>query len=55
MELGSSNLSSLALPVFDGENYPAWAIRMQAYLEVCDYWVGIEQDYDVSPLLILQQ
>ncbi|XP_022147180.1 uncharacterized protein LOC111016191 [Momordica charantia] len=36
MELGSNNLSSLAPHVFDGENYQAWAIIIQAYKEVLD-------------------
>ncbi|XP_016747159.2 uncharacterized protein [Gossypium hirsutum] len=50
MESGSSNLSILAPPVFDGENYQAWAVRMQAYMEGCDYWEVIEEDYEVTPL-----
>ncbi|XP_022152365.1 uncharacterized protein LOC111020109 [Momordica charantia] len=50
MELGSNNLSSLAPPVFDGENYQAWAIRIQAYMEGCNYWEAIEQDYEIAPL-----
>ncbi|XP_038889285.1 uncharacterized protein LOC120079188 [Benincasa hispida] len=50
MELGSNSLSSLAPPVFDGENYQAWTIRMQAYMEGCDYWEAIEQDYEIAPL-----
>ena len=50
MELGSNSFTSLVSPVFDGENYQAWAIRMQAYMEGCDYWKAIEQDYEVTPL-----
>ncbi|XP_022157914.1 uncharacterized protein LOC111024525 [Momordica charantia] len=50
MELGSNNLSLLAPPVFDGEIYQTWAIRIQAYMEGCDYWEAIEQDYEISPL-----
>ncbi|XP_038902292.1 uncharacterized protein LOC120088925 [Benincasa hispida] len=50
MELGSNNLSSLAPPVFDGENYQAWAIRMQAHVEGCDYREAIEQDCQIVPL-----
>ncbi|XP_038885773.1 uncharacterized protein LOC120076064 [Benincasa hispida] len=42
MELGSNSLSSLAPPMFDGENYQAWAIRMQAYMEeYSDKLIGI--------------
>ncbi|KAH1123010.1 hypothetical protein J1N35_006170 [Gossypium stocksii] len=51
MELGSSNLSILALLVFDGENYQAWAMRMQAYMKGCDYWEVVEEDYEVTLLL----
>ncbi|XP_017617733.1 kinesin-like protein KIN-7K, chloroplastic [Gossypium arboreum] len=50
MESGSSNLSILAPPVFDGENYQACAVRMQAYMEGCDYWEAIEGDYEVTLL-----
>ncbi|XP_017636057.1 uncharacterized protein LOC108478146 [Gossypium arboreum] len=51
MESRSSNLSILAPPVFDGENYQARVVRMQAYMEGCDYWEAIEEDYEVTPLL----
>ncbi|KAA0039659.1 DUF4219 domain-containing protein/UBN2 domain-containing protein [Cucumis melo var. makuwa] len=50
MELGSNSFTSLVSPVFDGENYQAWAIRMQAYMEGYDYWKAIEQDYEITPL-----
>ncbi|XP_031392356.1 uncharacterized protein LOC116204427 [Punica granatum] len=50
MESGSSTMSALAPPVFDGENYHAWAVRMQAYMEGCDFWEAVEQDYEVAPL-----
>ncbi|KAK3418227.1 hypothetical protein EUGRSUZ_H04178 [Eucalyptus grandis] len=41
-------MASLA---FDGENYQAWVVRMRAYLEDCDFWEAVEQDYEVAPLL----
>ncbi|XP_016549116.2 uncharacterized protein LOC107848917 [Capsicum annuum] len=41
---------AMAPPVFDGENYQAWAVKMQAYLEACDLWVAVEEDYEVLPL-----
>ncbi|XP_016716634.1 uncharacterized protein [Gossypium hirsutum] len=50
MESRPSNLSILAPPVFDGENYQAWVVKMQAYIEGCDYWEVVEEDYDVTPL-----
>ncbi|XP_020089023.1 uncharacterized protein LOC109710699 [Ananas comosus] len=50
MEAGLSGFSAMAPPVFDGENYQAWAVRMRAYLEGCDFWEAVEQDYEVAPL-----
>ncbi|XP_061375389.1 uncharacterized protein LOC133317538 [Gastrolobium bilobum] len=50
MEGGSSGFSAIAPPIFDRENYQAWAMRMQAYLEGCDFWESVEQDYEVAPL-----
>ena len=51
MEAGSSSFSAIAPPMFDGENYQAWSVRMQAYLEGCDFWEAVEEDYEVAPLL----
>jgi len=25
-------------PVFTGENYQMWVVRMKTYLQVCDFW-----------------
>lgn len=50
MELGSNNTSSLAPFVYDSENYQAWAIKIQAYMEGYDYWESIEDNYDVALL-----
>ncbi|XP_061348972.1 uncharacterized protein LOC133294328 [Gastrolobium bilobum] len=41
----------MAPPAFDGENYQACAVRMQAYIEGCDFWEAVEEDYEVAPLL----
>jgi hypothetical protein len=46
-----TNFSHVAPPIFDGENYDLWAVRMEYYLEALDVWEAIEKDYDVSPLL----
>ncbi|GAV72256.1 DUF4219 domain-containing protein/UBN2 domain-containing protein [Cephalotus follicularis] len=51
MEAGSSGFSAMAPPVFDGENYQTWAVRIRAYLEGCDFWEAVEQDYEVTPFL----
>ena len=37
MELRLSNLSVLAPPVFNKENYHARVVKMQVYMEGCDY------------------
>jgi hypothetical protein len=34
----ASNIYSLASPpVFTGENYQMWAVRMKTYLQACDF------------------
>ena len=38
-----ANLSSIAPPVFDGENYQLWAVRMETYLEALDLWEAVEE------------
>ncbi|KAF2300763.1 hypothetical protein GH714_015609 [Hevea brasiliensis] len=40
----------VAPPVFDGEDYQVWAVRMEAFLEACDLWDAVEEDYEVPPL-----
>ncbi|XP_006588329.1 uncharacterized protein [Glycine max] len=42
--------TALALPVFDGDNYHIWAVRMEAHLKANDIWEAIEEDYEVLPL-----
>ncbi|XP_047260646.1 uncharacterized protein LOC124893839, partial [Capsicum annuum] len=46
-----NNFSQIAPPVFDGENYHLWAVRMETYLEALDLWEVMEEDYDVLSLL----
>ncbi|KAL3726055.1 hypothetical protein ACJRO7_031011 [Eucalyptus globulus] len=50
METGSSGFSAMASPVFTGENYQAWAVKMTAFLEGHDLWEAVEDDYEVTPL-----
>nr|KYP70532.1 hypothetical protein KK1_009752 [Cajanus cajan] len=45
-----SNFSQVAPPVFDGENYDLWAVKMEAYLEALDLWEAVEAEYEVLPL-----
>ncbi|XP_043804903.1 uncharacterized protein LOC122721374 [Manihot esculenta] len=47
---GESSFSIAAPPVFDGEDYQVWAVRMEAYLDACDLWEAVEEDYEVPPL-----
>ena len=47
---GESNFSSMAPPVFYGDNYQIWVIRMETYLEALDMWEVVEEDYEVLPL-----
>ena len=45
-----SSFSLMAPPVFNGDNYQIWAVRMETYLDVMDMWEAVEEDYEV-PLL----
>lgn len=45
-----ANFSRMAPPVFDGENYQLWAVRMETYLEALDVWEAVEEEYEVPPL-----
>ncbi|XP_038991289.1 uncharacterized protein LOC120114433 [Hibiscus syriacus] len=42
-----ASFSSISPPVFDGENYQMWAVRMETYLEALDLWEAVEEDYIV--------
>ncbi|KAL3514434.1 hypothetical protein ACH5RR_027151 [Cinchona calisaya] len=45
-----TNFSPIAHPVFDGENFSLWPVRIETYLEVIDLWEAVEEDYEVTPL-----
>ncbi|RDX60832.1 Copia protein, partial [Mucuna pruriens] len=45
-----TSFSQTALPVFKGENYDLWTVKMEAYLEALDLWEAVEKDYEVLPL-----
>nr|CAN68421.1 hypothetical protein VITISV_031322 [Vitis vinifera] len=47
---GNSSFSAMAPPVFNGDNYTIWAVRMEAYLDAVDLWEAVDDDYDVPPL-----
>ncbi|PHU12909.1 hypothetical protein BC332_19839 [Capsicum chinense] len=44
------NFSQIAPPVFHGENYHLWAVRMETYLKALDLWEAVDEDYEVLPL-----
>ncbi|XP_016679246.1 uncharacterized protein [Gossypium hirsutum] len=50
MEPRSSNMSVLAPPVFDEENYQVSVVKMQAYMKGCEHWEPVKEDYEVTPL-----
>ncbi|RVW91771.1 hypothetical protein CK203_045886 [Vitis vinifera] len=45
-----TTFSHVAPPIFYGDNYQAWVVRMTVHLEALDLWEAIEEDYDVPPL-----
>ena len=45
-----TQLSQGAPPIFDGDNYQVWAVRMKAHLDAMDVWEAVEEDYEVPPL-----
>ena len=45
-----ASFSSIALPVFNGNNYQIWAVCMEN-LEALDLWETVKEDYDILALL----
>ena len=45
-----TSFSPMTPPVFDGENYQLWAVKMETYVEALDLWEAVEEDYKVPPL-----
>ena len=45
-----TSFSHISSPIFDGENYQLWAVKMETYLDAMDLWEAIEEDYEVHPL-----
>ena len=41
--------TAVAPPVFDGEHYHSWAVKMEAYLDANDLWEAVEEDYEILP------
>ena len=38
------NMSHVVIPLFDGESYDLWAVRMQIYLDGLNLWEVMEKD-----------
>ena len=47
---GEASFSHITLPIFDGENYDLWEVKMQSYMESLDLWDAVEEDYEIYPL-----
>ena len=45
-----TTFSHISPPVFVGDNYQVWAVRITAYLEALDLWEAVEEDYDIPQL-----
>ena len=45
-----TSFSSIAPPVFDGDNYQIWAVRIETYLDALDLWEVVEEDYEIPAL-----
>lgn len=48
--MASSSYSAPPPPVFSGENYPIWSVKMKAYLKAYDLWEVVETGRDPPPL-----
>jgi hypothetical protein len=44
------DFSKVAPPIFDGEDYDLWAVRMETFLDALDLLETVEDDYDISSL-----
>ncbi|KAK5812014.1 hypothetical protein PVK06_027408 [Gossypium arboreum] len=42
--------TALASPIFNGEGYQVWIVRMEAHLWANDFREAIEEDYEVLSL-----
>jgi len=47
---GESNFFVMTPPIFDGDNYQMWVVRMETYLEALDLWEAIKEDYEIESL-----
>ncbi|XP_017635648.1 uncharacterized protein LOC108477639 [Gossypium arboreum] len=48
--MASSGFSPAALPVFNGEGYHIWVVKMKTYLQAFDLWEVFNSDVEPAPL-----
>ncbi|KAL4323791.1 hypothetical protein GQ457_11G010010 [Hibiscus cannabinus] len=48
--MSSSSFSPPPPPIFVGENYHIWVVKMKTYLQAYDLWEVVEMDRDPPPL-----
>ena len=48
--MASSHFFAISPPIFLGENYAMWSIKMKAYLQAFDLWDVTESRRDPTPL-----
>lgn len=48
--MASSNFLGTGPPLFNGENYQIWAIKMKAYLKALNLWEAVEDGGDPTTL-----
>jgi hypothetical protein len=45
-----AGFSSIATPVFVGDNYQIWVVRMETYFDALDLWEVVEEDHEIPAL-----
>jgi len=45
------DFSHFTPPIFDGESYELWAMKMESYLEALDLWELVEEDFLIPTLI----
>ena len=49
--MASNSFSLSSPPIFLGENYQTWVIKIKSYMQAFDLWDVVEHDKDPSTLL----
>ena len=49
--MASNQFFARSTPVFTGENYQLWAIKMKAYLKALSLWKVVERELNLAPLV----